>query len=314
MRIGYFGTGGFGAPALRAMISSGRAPAVVISSPDRPSGRGLKVKSSEIKQIALQAALPIIQAQDVNLPAVIDHINTYRIELGVVIDFRQKISGELINSIPGGLINLHGSLLPKYRGAAPVNWAIINGEPVTGVTVIQINEYFDAGMTLAQRSVAIDPQETAGELHGRLAELGGELILEVIDGIERDTIEPRPQDPEQASSARKLCKSDGILDFNQPAAVVANLIRGLWPWPAARCEFRSAKSNKTIPVSIARAVHTDQSSGSFQSGCVTDAMIVAASRGTVKILEIKPAGSKLISWQDFVNGRHVAPGDRFFNP
>ncbi len=311
MRIAYFGTGSFGTPVLESLIEAGRAPVVIITAPDRPAGRGLKPRSSQIKKLAVQAGLPILQPQDVNKPEVLEAIMSHDVQLALIIAFGQKIGPVLIDSIAGGILNLHGSLLPKYRGAAPISWAIINGEKTTGLTVMKIDKQIDTGLILAQKSYPIEPLETAGQLHDRLALMGPELIMEVLDAIEQHTVTAVPQDPRKVSYARKLCKSDSFLDFNQPAETLVNRIRGLWPWPGAVCQFQSADGKRQEQVSLARADYTSHSCGQFKPGYVTRKLMVAAGRGTVQILELKPAGSKLMSWQDFVNGRHVKAGDRF---
>lgn len=311
MRIAYFGTGSFGTPVLEALIEAGRAPVVIITAPDRPAGRGLKPKPSQIKKLAVQAGLPMLQPQDVNEPEVLQTIMSHDVQLGLIIAFGQKISPVLIDSIAGGILNLHGSLLPKYRGAAPFNWAIINGEKTTGLTVMKIDKQIDAGLILAQRSYPIEPLETAGQLHDRLALKGPELILEVLEAIEKDAITAVPQDPRKVSYAPKLSRSDSFLDFNQPGQTLANRICGLWPWPGTVCQFQSADGKRQEQVSLARADYTKNSCRQFEPGYVTRGLMVAAAEGTIQILELKPAGSKLMSWQDFVNGRHVKTGDRF---
>jgi len=311
MRVVYFGTGNFGVPTFKALIETGRAPVVVVTAVDKPAGRGLKPKGSAIKDLALQAGLVVLQPEDVNQPQVVEHIMGFNPDVGVIIAFGQKIGAPLINAIPRGIINLHGSLLPKYRGAAPVNWAIIQGESTTGVTVIQISEQIDAGRILAARSTAIGATETAGELHDRLAAMGPQVVLEVLDGIEKGTIKGIEQDLSQVSVARKLHKWDRFVPFDQPAKAVADRIRGLWPWPRAEYEYHNLAGGKVERVSVARAISVDQPAGSYSPGCVTEALTVAAMEGAVQILELKPAGGKLMRWEDFVNGRHVKAGDRF---
>ena len=304
LRYVFFGTGSFGKPSLQTLIELGAKPALVVTSPDKPSGRGLHLSHSPIKEVALHANIPILQPANVNDPVVVDQIRQYRADLGVLIAYGQKIGPVLINIFPRGIINLHASLLPKYRGAAPVNWAIISGERETGVTVMQISEQIDAGKILLQQRVSIEPAERADELHNRLSELGPQLIVETIFQIEQNSTQPKLQNIELATKAPKLSKSLSKINWQESADKIANLIRGLWPWPTATSTY------KNLHVSIARAI-SDSAETKKEPGTILDDYSIAAGGGVVKILEIQPSGSKLMSWQDFINGRRVKPGEKF---
>ncbi len=312
-KIIFLGTGDLGVPALQSLIDLGGKPALVITAPDKPAGRGLKLTHSPIKDIALHANIPTLQPENINDPEVVDKIRQYQGDLGIIIAYGQKIGPVLISIFPQGIINLHASLLPKYRGAAPINWALINGEKETGLTVMQINEQIDAGKILNQLVVPIDPLERADELYERLTQLGPQLVLETIFQLQQNQTNPKPQDIALITKAPKMSKALSLIDWTLPAQTIANQIRGLWPWPAAGSNYFSA-DEKTVHVSFARAqplADTECYLNDRQPGLILNDFTVVAGEGRLKILELKPAGSKLMKWQDFINGRHVKPGDKF---
>lgn len=309
----YFGTGDLGIQTLDALILNKVSVKLIVTAPDRPAGRGLRIKTSVIKDLALRADIPVLQPADVNDPYIMAHIREAGCGLGLIIAYGQKIGVDLIESFPQGIINLHASLLPKYRGAAPVNWTIINGERRTGLTVMQINERIDAGTILARRGLEIDPLERADELHDRLAGLGPELVLEVINQIRQGTLQPVSQDPEAVTHAPKLKKSLSEIDWRVSAEKLANVIRGLWPWPAAKSWYLP-QTGKPVEVSLARAKVSETSPDApadGPAGTILADFSVACERGRIELLELRPAGGRLITWQEFINGRHVQPGDRF---
>ena len=309
----FFGTGDLGLPCLQTLIDMGSKPRLVVTSPDKPAGRGLKLTHSPIKDLALHSGVPILQPENVNNPEVVDRIRHVEADLGIIIAYGQKIGSVLINIFPKGIINLHASLLPAYRGAAPINWAIINGEKETGLTVMQINEQIDAGKILNQLVVPIDPLERADELHDRLGQAGPTILLETIFQIQKGKLNPRPQDPARVSKAPKMSKDISPIDWSQPARKIAEWIRGLWPWPTATGVYESQDGRK-VPVAFARAwaIKEDECGLSDRRpGLILADFSIVTGEGRLKILEIKPAGSKLMTWQDFMNGRRVKAGDRF---
>jgi methionyl-tRNA formyltransferase len=313
IRTVFFGTGDVGLPSLQTLIDLRAKPVLVVTSPDKPAGRGLKLMHSPIKELALHAGIPILQPANVNDPDVVDRIRQYGADLGVIIAYGQKIGPVLINAFPQGIINLHTSLLPKYRGAAPINWVLVNGETQTGLTVMQINADIDAGMILNQLTVPIDPLERADELHDRLAQLGPQLVVETVFQIQQGNTDPKPQDPALATKAPKLSKALSPVDWSLSADRIANRIRGLWPWPTATAVYRPG-SGKPIPVALARAQAIPECECYIKDrrpGLILGDYTVITGKGRLKILELKPAGSKLMHWQDFINGRHVKPGDVF---
>ncbi|NIR06216.1 MAG: methionyl-tRNA formyltransferase, partial [Candidatus Aminicenantes bacterium] len=226
--------------------------------------------------------------------------------------FGQKIGNELISLPPKGAINVHASLLPKYRGAAPINWPVINGDEQTGISIITLAEKMDAGDILAQSATDIGPEETAGQLHDRLAQMAAPLLLQTIDRIENDTVVYTPQDHSKATLAPKLKKSDGFLNFNEPAEMLNRKIRGFWPWPGASAIYVSKKTEKPLRVTIAMAqVVKTSNPADLTPGTLDENLNIICARDALKITKIKPTGSRLMDFRDFVNGRASQPGDMF---
>ncbi|RMF86185.1 MAG: methionyl-tRNA formyltransferase, partial [Planctomycetota bacterium] len=220
--MAFLGTGDFGRPALCALRDAGHEVVVAVSQPDRPAGRGRKLRPSAIHAQADELGVPHVQAEDIN--ALSPQEVAPGAEIGVVVAFGQKIGAAWLDAFPHGLINIHASLLPRYRGAAPYQWAVINGDTTTGVTVFRLNERWDAGPLLGQRETPIGELETADELHDRLALLGAELIVQVVRELETGAARPLPQDASGATRAPKLTRRDRVIDFTQPARVVQRRI------------------------------------------------------------------------------------------
>lgn len=310
MRIVYFGSGAIGGPTLSAMIEHNRSPVLVVCQPDRPAGRGKKLQPPVTKQIAEQHGIDVYQPDNANDARAISHILQYSPDVGVLIAYGQILCRELLAGIGGGIFNLHTSLLPKYRGAAPINWAIINGESETGLTVMKIDAGVDTGGIVAQRTLAIGQQTTAGELHDQLAELGPELILDVLQHAQTKTVEAVAQDNAGSCPARKLRKEDGYLDPASPADQLRRWIHGLWPWPGARFVYVPSSGGKPLEVVPARVRVVDDDNGGIAAGTFDGQLRVATGEGLLEIIEIKPSGGRLMRFADFVNGRRVAPGDQ----
>jgi methionyl-tRNA formyltransferase len=310
MRVAFLGTGEFACPALLALVSAGHAIVTAISQPDRPAGRGRALRPSFVHALADELGIRHIQTEDVNaleLPEVLGDA-----EIGVVAAFGQKIGIALLDRLPRGCVNIHGSLLPKYRGAAPFQWAIINGDEVTGVTVFQLDQRWDGGAVWAERELRIGPTETAAELHDRLAQLGAELIADTLPLIERGEVQPRKQDDARATRAPKLSRADSQVDWSQPAFKVVRRINGLWSWPVATCLFQPDEG-KAERLQLARAEMADAdgaSTAAVPPGVFRDDQTVQAGRGRVRLIEVKPAGGKLMPFAAFARGRQVRPGAR----
>jgi methionyl-tRNA formyltransferase len=241
----------------------------------------------------------------------IERLKTCRPDLMVVIACGQKISRTLIDLPAQGAINVHASLLPKYRGAAPINWAIIRGESRTGVSIITLADKIDAGEVLGEAEASIGSHETAGELHDRLAALSAPLLLDTLAEIEAGTATYTEQNHDEATFAPKLCKADGFLDFSEPAEVLAFKTRGFWPWPGATACYLSNKTQKSTRVVIAVADVLWTSEGSdLEPGTFDEDLNVVCSKGKLAIMKIKPAGAGMMTFADFINGWRVQPGDR----
>jgi len=312
MQILYLGSGEFGIECLNALEGSSHSLQFIVTQPPHLAGRGRKPSPTPAARWANTHSIPFVETDNVNTPQMIGKIADYKPDLIVVIAFGQKIGNELINLPSKGAINVHASLLPKYRGAAPINWAIINGETKTGISIITLAEKMDAGSILAQSQTDIGPDETAGQLHDKLAQMAAPLLLKTIEQIADGSIIYTEQYHSEATVAPKLKKSDGFIDFNESAESLARKIRGFWPWPGASATYLSKKTNKSIRVNIAMAevVETSNTTG-LSAGTLDENLNVICGTDALKIKKIKPAGSPLMDFKDFTNGRQTQPGDLF---
>ncbi len=312
MNILYLGSGEFGIESLNALERSSHSLQFIVTQPPHPAGRGRKPSPTPAACWATTHSIPFVETDNVNTPQMIEKIADYKPDLIVVIAFGQKIGNELINLPSKGTINVHASLLPKYRGAAPINWAIIDGETKTGISIITLAEKMDAGSILAQSKTNIVSDETAGQLYDRLAQMSAPLLLKTIEQIADGSIIYTEQDHSEATVAPKLKKSDGLIDFNESADALARKIRGFWLWPGASATYLSKKTNKSIRVTIAMAevVETSNTTG-LSAGTLDENLNVICGTDALKIKKIKPAGSPLMDFKDFVNGRQTQPGDLF---
>jgi methionyl-tRNA formyltransferase len=252
------------------------------------------------------------ETSDINLPETISQIAALRPDLLLAIAFGQKLCNDLIEIPAKGAINVHASLLPKYRGAAPINWAILEGQARTGVSVITLASTMDGGEILGQERTAIGIDETAGELHDRLAKLAVPLLLRVIDELQDGTAVHKTQNVSRVSRAPKLKKSDGYIDWQQPADMLRNKVRGLWPWPGAQAIYVSRKTGKCIRITIAKADVAEPSGDtSLVPGLIDENLNVVCGSGALAIRQLKPAGGHLMDFQSFANGRETGKGDLF---
>jgi methionyl-tRNA formyltransferase len=313
MKIVYLGSGEFGVECLNALAGSDHNLQLIVTQPPHQAGRGRKPRPTPVARWANTQSVPFIETENANAQDVIERIADCGVELTVVIAFAQKIGRQLIDLPgPGRAINVHASLLPKYRGAAPINWAIINGESQTGISIITLAEKMDAGKILAQAQTNIAPDETAGDLHDRLARIAAPLLLKTLKQIEDGTATYTEQDHSKATLAPKLRKSNGFVDFNEPARLLAKKIRGFWPWPGASADYISKKANKSTRVTLAMAKVVDTSSPArLPAGTLDDNLNIICGQNALKITKIKPNGSRLMDFRDFVNGRATQPGDTF---
>jgi methionyl-tRNA formyltransferase len=315
MRVVFFGSGDFGIPTLRALTDprKGKHQVVaVVTQPDRGSGRGRKTHPTPIKAKALELGLDVIAPEDVNTRDVVSRLGALRADIGVVVAFGQKVGAEVRGLFRHECVNLHASLLPKYRGAAPYQWAILQGDEKTGVTVFRLVDRMDAGPVFVTRWTEIKVDERAADLHDRLAGVGVDAIEATLERLEAEPDwQPTPQDETAVTKAPKLRKEDGYLRFERPAEELARRVCGLWSWPGARCQFVSLKTGKSENVTIALARVGDANPAGEAPGTIDYRRFVATGSGYLEVLEIQPDGARVMPFPDFVNGRHVAAGDRF---
>jgi methionyl-tRNA formyltransferase len=312
MKITYLGSGEFGIESLNALARSGHSLDFVVTQLPQQAGRGRKPRPMPVACWARDHSVPFIETDDANAPTIANEISRLAPDLIVVIAFGQKIGNPLMKLPCKGAINVHASLLPKYRGAAPVNWAIINGEHETGISIISLAEKMDAGDILAQAKTDIGPDETAGQLHDRLAQMAAPLLLKTLNQIATATAAYAKQDHSKATLAPKLKKSDGYLDFVDSAEALRRKILGLWPWPGASAIYVSKRTAKSHRVTIAMAQLIKSSNPSrLPAGTLDENLNVICGQNALKITKIKPAGCSLMDFKAFANGRHTQPGDLF---
>jgi len=311
MKIVFLGSGGFGLNCLNEIMFSQHSLELVVTQPAHGAGRGKKITPTDVASWAIAHRIEYVEAENVNDTAMIARIKSCKPDLIVVIAFGQKISPDVINAAKYKAINVHSSALPKYRGAAPINWAIINGETETGVSIITLADKMDAGQVLAIVKTKIEEDETAGQLHDRLALLAGPLLIKTIDQIENGTAVYQEQDHEKATVARKLKKTDGYLDFTQDAETLDRMIRGFWPWPEASTDYINQKTGKCTRVIIAQAEIVKTVNAKYSPGILDDELNVTCGKDCLKILKIKPAGKSVMDFKAFANGRSTEAGDFF---
>lgn len=304
-RILFMGTPQFAVPALALLVESGYPLAGVVTQPDKPQGRGRMLQPSAVKAFALSGNLPVVQPQQA---LDIDFLQTLRQlepDLIALAAFGQILPKEILNLPPMGCLNIHPSILPKYRGAAPINWAIINGEKITGVTIMQMVEEPDAGDIFLQEEVSIGPEETYDQLHDRLSHLGAELLVKTVEMIMKGTAHRIAQDGSASTYAPRLKKENGLIRWDDEAAKIVNLIRGLSSYPGAYT-FLDGKKLKVFGAK-AEAASPDKSPGtiSVQKGM---GLIVASGNGCVRLLDVQLENKKRMRAEDFLRGFHVRPG------
>jgi methionyl-tRNA formyltransferase len=312
MRLAYFGSGEFGIDCLNAVETSSHDLVLIVTQPPNPAGRGRKPSPTPIANWAMSHGITFIETDNVNSPEFLDKIKAYSPDLILVIAFGQKVGRELVNLPPKGAINVHASLLPKYRGAAPINMAIVNGETISGVSIITLAEKMDAGKVLAQSQIELAPEETAGSLHDKLAKLAAPLLLNTLEKIDAGTAVYIEQDHSKATLAPKMSKSAGNIDFSEPAHILERKIRGFWPWPGTSSNYISKETGKSVRVTfvLAQVVETSNPAG-LEPGTLDDNLNIICGRNSLKIIQIKPSGSSLMDFKSFTNGRNTKPGDFF---
>ena len=301
LRIAFFGTPEFAAYILRYLIERDENIVGVVTTPDKPHGRGLIMKSSAVKETAAEFHIPVLTPSKHSDPDFLNVLDSLRGEVFVVVAY--KILPKEVFMLPRlGSFNIHASLLPKYRGAAPINWAIIRGERETGITTFLLDEKVDTGLILLSKSLPIGPDETAGELHDRLMLLGAECAVETLAGIADGSIHPIKQPSELASSAPKIFPKDCIIDFTRPREEVHNFIRGMSPHPGAMTTLRNDVHVKILRSNISLDAVSDLPSGEFQVADSNRRLFVGTATGALEILEIQREGKRAMPTEEFLRG------------
>jgi methionyl-tRNA formyltransferase len=335
MRLVFLGTPAFAVPSLERLVAAGRQVLAAITQPDRPRGRGQREAPPPVKEAALRLGIPVHQPERVRRPEAVELLRSLAPDVMVVIGYGQIIPQAVIDIAPLGIVNVHSSLLPKYRGAAPVQWAIVNGETRTGITTMRIDAGLDTGDLLLARETEIGPEETAVELNGRLAGMGADLLVETLDGLESARIVPRKQDSALATYAPLLKKEDGLIDWSQPAASIHNRVRGLQPWPGAYTAFRGqtlhiwrARVISPGPLSYVRGSEMAEpgpggapsESGRSETGLAPGSLpclrplTVTCGLGALELREVQLEGRRRMSAADFANGHRLTELDSLGEP
>jgi methionyl-tRNA formyltransferase len=308
MNLVFCGTPRFAVPTLIRLVDEGFKVSLVVTQPDKPRGRGLEVVFSPVKQTAIQLGLPVVQ------PDKIKNNDHFRSELSslapeaiIVVGYGRIIPQWMIDLPPVGNLNVHASLLPKYRGAAPIQWAIASGESVTGVTIMRIDAGLDTGDILTKGETPILPEDTAETLAPRLADMGADLMIETLRGLKAGTLVPTAQDHSKATLAPILRKEDGLIDFNRTALEIWNRQRGFQPWPGAYTTFRG----KHLQVHAAKPLSGASKLAPGEVGAQNDQLIVGCgSKSALEVIELQIEGKKRVSGHDFLHGYRLAPGER----
>ena len=305
LRIIFMGTPDFAVPTLEALLNGPDRVIAAVSQPDRPKGRGRKLVAPPVKELARQHKIPVLQPTKIKTDDFLEELTSYRPDLLVVAAYGRILPPQLLALAPHGCINVHGSLLPRHRGAAPIQWAVIKGDEEVGVTIMQMDVGMDTGAILLKRSIIPAPDETAGSLFPKIAALGSEALMDTLEMLGNGCLGPAKQDNSLATDAPMLSKLDGLVDWSKPAEDIDRLIRGLDPWPTAFCAVNGRKlqlykpevvffSNNHPPGTLLRADR--------------EGLLVSTSKGCLLIKEVKPEGKKRMSVEAYLNGHQLEAG------
>ena len=313
LRLVFMGTPDFAVPSLQALLDGEDEVVGVISQPDKPAGRRMVLHAPPVKVCALAYGVPIFQPDSIRTNDVIERLRTWRPDLIVVAAYGKILPAAVLALPRGGCINVHASLLPEYRGAAPIQWAIARGETRTGVTIMQINEKMDAGDILLQQTVALKSDETGGSMHDTLANLGSHALVEAIRGLKTGRLTAVPQDESVATYAPRLRKEDGEIDWSRPAVQIEHRIRAFHPWPSAYT-WLAGKRLKILAAHVQNGERRDSRSPSTAPGTIIDLhddlLSIATGDGNLGIGALQLQGKKALPIAAFVKGHRLAPGDR----
>lgn len=308
-RIVFFGTAQIAVPSLRAMAGSGFAKVVaVVSQPDRPSGRDLKLQPTAVKAAAIELGIPVLQPEKARAEEFLRELRELQPDAAVVMAYGQILSQELLDIPKRGCVNIHTSILPKHRGAAPIQWAILNGDAQTGVTLMKMDAGMDTGPIIAIARTPISPEDNSQTLHDRLGEMGAELLVAKLPAYLRGETQPTPQ-PEGATHARKIAKEDGRLNWREPARALWNRTRGLVPWPGAFSILPAEPKPHLIKIWRAEPVDRSGTAGEILEAS-KDQLVVGCGEGALRLLELQREGGKRLGTREFLAGFPLRPGQR----
>ena len=306
MRIVFMGTPDFAAASLEALLKSDDSVVGIVTQPDRPKGRGQILTPSPVKILAQREQIPLLQPLKMKDPEFLQALAGWNADLIAVAAFGRILPPAILSLPPHGCINVHGSLLPKYRGAGPIQWAIINGETETGITTMLMDEGMDTGAMLLHEAIPITADDTAGSLSTRLAALGGRLLVETIVRLKAGTLVLQPQDSSQATLAPLLKKEDGVIDWALPATILANRVRGLSPWPGA---YTTVAGGERWTIWRALALSNSVTNPPGEVVAITnEAIHVATGEGVLAVMELQPANSRRMAVSQYLAGHPVAVG------
>ena len=306
MRVVFCGTSSFAVPALERLVTAGHDVVQCVAQPDRPRGRGLTLEPSPVKQAALRLRVPLMQPERLRAA----DLRSFPTDVGVVVAYGQLIRCDVLQLPTHGMLGIHPSLLPAYRGAAPIAWALLQGESVTGVTIFRLVERMDAGEILSQQTVSIAPGEDAEQLSKRLSRLGADAVVEAIAMLGEGRAAFRPQDESQVTLAPKLTKRQGHVDWSASADTIVRLVKAIVPWPGATTWWQGTPL-KVWRADVAALEETPGAAPGTIVGIDHEAIRVAAGRGIVSLQEVQPAGRRRMSTKQFLAGHPMQPGDHF---
>lgn len=305
MRVIFMGTPDFSVGTLEALVQAGHEVVLAVTQPDKPKGRGGKMQYTPVKEKALEYDIPVFQPVKVREKSCVEKLDSYKADVMVVVAFGQILPREILELTPYGCINVHASLLPKYRGAAPIQWSIIDGETVTGVTTMQMDEGLDTGDMLLKTEVPLEPDETGGSLHDKLSAAGAKLCVETLKALEEKTVTPEKQGETPTKYARMLDKELGKIDWTKDAASIERLVRGLNPWPSAYTSWEG----KTMKIWSAEVVDRESKAlcGTVAEVTKTD-FSVQTGKGLLKVTELQIPGKKRMAADAFLRGYKMETG------
>ncbi|MBZ4669236.1 MAG: methionyl-tRNA formyltransferase [Defluviitaleaceae bacterium] len=304
MKVVFMGTPDFAVPCLQKLIDEKYYIAAVVTQPDRPKGRGKKMVAPPVKELAEKYNIPVFQPEKVRNPEFIEVLRSIAPDLIVVIAFGQILPKEILDIPTYGCINVHGSLLPKYRGAAPIQWAIINGEKITGVTTMFMDEGMDTGDMILKKEIFIEPEYTAGDLHNIMAPVGAELLKETLDELIRGNIKREKQDENEATYAPMLKKENGLIDWSQPSYKIVNLIRGLSPWPSAYTFYKD-QMIKIWKAEVYDKIYESNAIGEIVEVIKNKGLIVKTGDSSLLITEIQAPNGKRMTVEEYLRGHDI---------